>query len=484
MTAREVVRGGAVWTVTGEGYATEGDLRRRRRTARRRRHDVPATVLGGGAVLRRRGPRRRDRPRHRRRPHRGRPGRAGGQGRHRRPDAPGATASASARCPFDSAHKFMATFHWPTPRTPTATSWSCVKGAPDVLLDRAASFVDGDGAERPLDGDGHGGPSGRQRPPRQPRACACSPSPPGSCPPPTCSAPTARSPTPTAGCPSSPSRCWSASSTRPAPRPATPSRLCHSAGIAVKMITGDHATTAGAIAAELGIEGRVVTGDELTAMTDEELAEQIDGIGVCARVSPEHKVRVVEALKSRGHVVAMTGDGVNDAAALRRADIGVAMGITGTEVTKEAGDMVLTDDNFATIVGAVERGRTIYDNIVKFVRFQLSTNIGRHQHHPRCLAVRPARALQPHPGALGEPHRRRPAGHDPRCRPAPAGGDGALADRQRRGHPHRPPHRSPGVPRRRDGRRHPHDVRLGPRPRMARTSPSPWRSPPSCSSRW
>ena len=142
------------------------------------------------------------------------------------------------------------------------------------------------------------------------------------------------------------------------------------------MITGDHATTAGAIAAELGIEGRVVTGDELTAMNDDELATEIDGIGVCARVSPEHKVRVVEALKAGGHIVAMTGDGVNDAAALRKADIGVAMGITGTEVTKEAGDMVLTDDNFATIVGAVEQGRTIYDNIVKFVRFQLATNMG------------------------------------------------------------------------------------------------------------
>jgi Ca2+-transporting ATPase len=124
------------------------------------------------------------------------------------------------------------------------------------------------------------------------------------------------------------------------------------------------------------MKGRVVTGDELTAMSDDELAEAIEGIGVFARVSPEHKVRVVKALQSRGHVVAMTGDGVNDAAALRTADIGVAMGMTGTEVTKEAGDMVLTDDNFATIVGAVERGRTIYDNIVKFVRFQLSTNLG------------------------------------------------------------------------------------------------------------
>ncbi len=152
--------------------------------------------------------------------------------------------------------------------------------------------------------------------------------------------------------------------------------LCRRAGVAVKMITGDHASTAGAIAGELGIEGRVVTGAQLSAMSDTELEEQIDDIGVCARVSPEHKVRVVRALKARGHVVAMTGDGVNDAAALRTADIGVAMGITGTEVTKDAGDMVLTDDNFATIVGAVERGRAIYDNVVKFVRFQLSTNLG------------------------------------------------------------------------------------------------------------
>jgi len=152
--------------------------------------------------------------------------------------------------------------------------------------------------------------------------------------------------------------------------------LCHQAGIEVKMITGDHASTAGAIARSLGIEGEVVSGDDLDRFDDAELARRIDGIGVCARVSPEHKVRVVRALKANGHVAAMTGDGVNDAAALRTADIGVAMGITGTEVTKEAADMVLADDNFASIVGAVELGRTIYANIVKFVRFQLSTNLG------------------------------------------------------------------------------------------------------------
>ena len=150
---------------------------------------------------------------------------------------------------------------------------------------------------------------------------------------------------------------------------------CHRAGIAVKMITGDHASTAGAIAAQLGVKGRVVTGADLEAMSDEELAAQVHDIGVCARVSPQHKVRVVTALQSLGEVVAMTGDGVNDAASLRQAEIGVAMGITGTEVTKEAGDMILADDNFATIVEAVERGRAIYDNIVTFVRFQLATNI-------------------------------------------------------------------------------------------------------------
>ncbi|MCP4436985.1 MAG: HAD-IC family P-type ATPase [Actinomycetia bacterium] len=150
---------------------------------------------------------------------------------------------------------------------------------------------------------------------------------------------------------------------------------CNHAGIAVRMITGDHAATAAAIAAELGISGEVITGAEIDAMDDEELAAVIEQVGVCARVSPEHKVRVVTALQANGEVAAMTGDGVNDAPALKRADIGVAMGITGTEVTKEAGDMVLADDNFATIVAAVRRGRAIYENILSFVRFQLTTNI-------------------------------------------------------------------------------------------------------------
>ncbi len=148
------------------------------------------------------------------------------------------------------------------------------------------------------------------------------------------------------------------------------------AGISVKMITGDHAATAKSIAGRLGLHGEVVTGAEIDAMTESELASRVRGIGVFARVSPDHKLRVVAALQSGGAVVAMTGDGINDAPALKKADMGVAMGITGTEVTRQAATMILTDDNFATIVGAVRQGRTIYDNIVKFVRFQLSTTIG------------------------------------------------------------------------------------------------------------
>jgi P-type Ca2+ transporter type 2C len=146
---------------------------------------------------------------------------------------------------------------------------------------------------------------------------------------------------------------------------------CKEAGIRARMITGDHATTAAAIAAQLGIEGRALTGAEFAALSDEELEDQVGTIGVVARVAPEDKVRLVDTLKRKGNVVAMTGDGVNDAPALKRADIGVAMGITGTEVTKEAGDMILTDDNFATIVSAVEGGRGIYDNLMKYVRVQL-----------------------------------------------------------------------------------------------------------------
>ncbi len=148
------------------------------------------------------------------------------------------------------------------------------------------------------------------------------------------------------------------------------------AGIRVRMITGDHAVTAAAIAGQLGIEGRAISGAEFAAMSDAEALTQIDDIGVIARVAPEDKVHLVDVLKAKGHIVAMTGDGVNDAPALKRADIGVAMGITGTEVSKEAAVMILTDDNFATIVKAVRVGRALYDNLMRYIRFQMAALFG------------------------------------------------------------------------------------------------------------
>lgn len=153
---------------------------------------------------------------------------------------------------------------------------------------------------------------------------------------------------------------------------------CQAAGMKAAMITGDHKATAVAIAAELGLlrGGLAVSGAELEAMTDRELEDKVEKIEVYARVSPVHKLRVVEALQKRGHVVAMTGDGVNDAPALKRADIGVAMGITGTDVSKEAAHMVLTDDNFASIVSAVKEGRSIFNNIKKCVMYLLACHIG------------------------------------------------------------------------------------------------------------
>ena len=147
---------------------------------------------------------------------------------------------------------------------------------------------------------------------------------------------------------------------------------CHSAGIQVRMITGDHAVTAAAIGKQLGIEGKALTGAQFKAMSDEQLTQELDEIGVVARVAPEDKIRLVDLLQRKQNVVAMTGDGVNDAPALKKADIGVAMGITGTEVSKGAAVMILTDDNFATIVKAVEYGRGIYDNLSKYVRFQIT----------------------------------------------------------------------------------------------------------------
>ncbi len=165
----------------------------------------------------------------------------------------------------------------------------------------------------------------------------------------------------------------------PRPEVITALQVARAAGLKSIMVTGDYKDTAEAIARDIGLlsmGGLVLTGPEIEKLSDEELAGRVDQLDVCCRVSPQHKTRIVDALKARGHVVAMTGDGVNDAPALKRANIGVAMGIVGSDVAKQTADMILTDDNFASIVAAIEQGRIIYSNIRKFVYFLLACNIG------------------------------------------------------------------------------------------------------------
>jgi Ca2+-transporting ATPase len=152
-------------------------------------------------------------------------------------------------------------------------------------------------------------------------------------------------------------------------------RVHAEAGMRVIMITGDYIDTAAAVAKEIGIEGEAISGTELDELTQAEFEQRVEKIAVYARVNPEHKIRIVQALKKHGHQVAMTGDGVNDAPAIKAADIGIAMGITGTDASKEASDMILLDDQFLTIIGAIEEGRGIFDNVRKFVNYLLSANI-------------------------------------------------------------------------------------------------------------
>jgi Ca2+-transporting ATPase len=275
-----------------------------------------------------------------------------------------------ATLPFDAAYKFMATFHAMERPDGTKVIRCFVKGAPDQLLARATDAHDPDGVATPLEQLRDRYMAENERLGAQGLRVMA-----------------------TGRKDFDPATFDADADLLPLisgitllalvgivdpPRPEARQAIAQArkAGIRVRMITGDHAVTAAAIARQLGIEGRAVSGAEFTAMTDEEAAEEIEDIGVIARVAPEHKVRLVDILRSQGHVVAMTGDGVNDAPALKRADIGVAMGITGTEVSKEAAVMILTDDNFATIVKAVELGRSLYDNLMRYIRFQIAVLFG------------------------------------------------------------------------------------------------------------
>jgi Ca2+-transporting ATPase len=271
-----------------------------------------------------------------------------------------------AEVPFDARHRYMATVHT-DPEDPGQVLVA-VKGALDALLDRCTLIADPWGVSTPLDDTAKASVSTamsdlagrglrvlalaeRRVPRRQVRA----------------------------GHPGElvdQLTLLGIVGLQDPPRPGVVEAIasCHAAGIDVKMITGDHAATAEAIAAELGITGRTCTGAELDATEGDD--SRLTEVGLFARVSPEHKLHIVRALQHAGHVTAMTGDGVNDAPALRAADIGVAMGKAGTQVSRDAAAMVLTDDHFATIVKAVEAGRTIYANIVSFLRFQLTTNAG------------------------------------------------------------------------------------------------------------
>ena len=275
-----------------------------------------------------------------------------------------------AEVPFDAAYKFMATFHEMLDESGRTVIRAYVKGAPDQLLARASNAVSPDGKSVPvakvrdryMEENERLGAQGL-------RVMA------------------------TAERDFDPKKFDASADLLPLvsdltllalvgivdpPRPEAKLAIekAHAAGIQVRMITGDHAVTAEAIARQLGITGRAITGKEFAAMDDTTVDREIDTIGVIARVAPEDKVHLVDILKRKGHIVAMTGDGVNDAPALKKADIGVAMGITGTEVSKEAAVMILTDDNFATIVRAVELGRALYDNLVRYIRYQMGQLFG------------------------------------------------------------------------------------------------------------
>ena len=276
-----------------------------------------------------------------------------------------------AELPFDAAYKLMATFHQMTDASGREVIRCFVKGAPDQLLARAATVFDADAGPVPADGEFRQRYlAENQRLGEQGLRVMA----------------TARKDfDPAAFDPGADLlplvtglELLALVGIVDPPRPTARASIAtaKAAGIRIRMITGDYAVTAAAIARELGIDGTVISGAEFGAMSDEEALAKVDGIGVIARVSPEHKVRLVDVLRKQGQIVAMTGDGVNDAPAVKKADIGIAMGITGTEVTKEAAVMILTDDNFSTIVKAVELGRGLYDNLARYIRYQIGGLFG------------------------------------------------------------------------------------------------------------
>ena len=333
-----------------------------------------------------------------------------------------------AEVPFDAAYKFMATFHAMKDDAGKDVIRCYVKGAPDQLLARATSADDGTRQARARRAAPRRLP-GRERAPR-PQGLRVM-------------ATAQRDFDPATFDPTADLLPLVSDLTLLAlvgivdpPRAEAKAAIAtaHAAGIQVRMITGDHAVTAEAIARQLGITGRAITGAEFAAMSDEEVDREIDGIGVIARVAPEDKVHLVDVLKRKGHVVAMTGDGVNDAPALKRADIGVAMGITGTEVSKEAAVMILTDDNFATIVKAVELGRALYDNLLRYIRYQMGGLFGFIADVPRRqpLLHRRGHPLHAPPDALGQLHGDGLPGHRPGLRQGARGAHGRGTARPRR----------------------------------------------------
>ncbi|MGC9517426.1 MAG: cation-translocating P-type ATPase [Methanomicrobiales archaeon] len=272
-----------------------------------------------------------------------------------------------ASIPFDSDYKFMATFHNMKTFSGDPVIRAYIKGAPDVILARSGYGLVPDGSQKELnDDDQRKVEDENQRIASQGLrvlALAQKDFDPATFNPESDLMPLMKDLTMTA---------LIGEVDPPRPEAKDAISKAKKAGVRVRMITGDHAVTAQAIGQELGIVGRAVTGAEFASLSDEEAENQIDDIGVIARVAPEHKVRLVKVLKNKGNIVAMTGDGVNDAPSIKAADIGIAMGITGTDVAKGAAKMILVDDNFATIVKAIEEGRKIYDNLQKFLRIQIA----------------------------------------------------------------------------------------------------------------